>query len=85
MTEPTEEERIVEFLIGLTELTRKTGIVIGGCGCCGSPSLSSLSPEESDKRAGYGCFGSKTDVTWINPSDDFIWRRNADKIVRRAV
>lgn len=27
------------FLIGLAELTEKHGIVICGCGCCGSPYL----------------------------------------------
>lgn len=27
------------FIEGLTKLTRETGIVIAGCGCCGSPFL----------------------------------------------
>lgn len=34
-----EEKRMTEFLEGLTELTKKTGIAVGGCGCCGSPYL----------------------------------------------
>jgi len=32
-------EKIEAFLTELTELTKKHGIVIHGCGCCGSPSL----------------------------------------------
>ena len=31
-----------EFLRGLTKLTKKTGIAINGCGCCGSPSLTNV-------------------------------------------
>lgn len=47
----TEKEK--EFLIGLTELSRKTGIIVTGCGCCGSPSLSDIGEEpktEIDKK-----------------------------------
>jgi hypothetical protein len=35
-------ERVVSFLKDLDELTRKHQIIIQGCGCCGSPYLSSL-------------------------------------------
>lgn len=31
------------FLDGLTKLTMETGIMIAGCGCCGSPYLSEAS------------------------------------------
>ncbi len=40
MTEWTE--RVEAFLEELSVLTRKHGIAIGGCGCCGSPYLSDL-------------------------------------------
>jgi hypothetical protein len=33
------ENKIREFIKGLDELAAKTGIAIGGCGCCGSPFL----------------------------------------------
>jgi len=33
------EKTLKEFLEGLAELTKKKGVAIGGCGCCGSPYL----------------------------------------------
>ena len=38
-TPEQREIRYAYFLAGLTELTRRYGIEIVGCGCCGSPSL----------------------------------------------
>ena len=32
-------KNIETFLEGLTKLSRETGIVVGGCGCCDSPFL----------------------------------------------
>lgn len=37
------EERLCEFLEKLSALTREYGIVINGCGCCGSPWLEDMS------------------------------------------
>ncbi|MDR2571127.1 MAG: hypothetical protein LBD23_12695 [Oscillospiraceae bacterium] len=37
--EENEMTNVEEFLNDLTELTVKHGIIIGGCGCCGSPFL----------------------------------------------
>lgn len=37
-----EEERIKLFLSELYELSMKYRIGIGGCGCCGSPTLDDL-------------------------------------------
>lgn len=37
---PSENKTAVAaFMLGLEELTRRTGIAVGGCGCCGSPYL----------------------------------------------
>ena len=33
-------KNVETFLEGLIKLSRETGIVVGGCGCCGSPYLS---------------------------------------------
>lgn len=45
------EEKKKQFILGLAELTRKYGIAIGGCGCCGSPFL--CDPEDVGEQCGY--------------------------------
>lgn len=47
------EADVAPFLLELTALTKKHGIEIWGCGCCGSPSLSRLSALDYDKRYHY--------------------------------
>lgn len=39
-----DREKIEDFLKDLTKLTRRTGVIIGGCGCCGSPYLTVEKP-----------------------------------------
>lgn len=39
-----------KFLTELTELSKKHGIVIHGCGCCGSPWLDELKENETNKK-----------------------------------
>lgn len=34
-----QQEKVAAFLEELSTLTRKHGVMIGGCGCCGSPWL----------------------------------------------
>ena len=81
----TKEEREKEFLIGLAKLTRETGITIGGCGCCGSPSIDEASDAElSDPDAGYG-YGYAGEVSWISHADDCNWKNFSDSIVRSNV
>lgn len=63
-----------DFLIGLTKLTRETGIIISGCGCCGSPRISNTGADEAidDHRSGYGRV-YKGKVEWISPADKDKW------------
>ena len=35
------DDELLDFLAELTELSKKYRILIGGCGCCGSPYLQS--------------------------------------------
>lgn len=44
-----DNEKLIEFLTELTKLTDKYGFQIGGCGCCGSPWVT------SDGRDGGKC------------------------------
>ena len=79
MTDCDATDKEKEFLIGLTELTKRTGIVIGGCGCCGSPNLQEIEniPEES----GYVLCVGDSDVGWIHPGDDY-WEENKYKLLK---
>jgi len=81
-TMKNEDNLKVQFLIGLSKLTRKTGIGIGGCGCCGSPYIEALGAEElADERAGYG-YGHAGEVSWISPSDPFLWENFVGSVAR---
>jgi Zn-finger nucleic acid-binding protein len=41
----TDDQTTREFLDELTKLSDRYGVVIGGCGCCGSPWLDKLNGE----------------------------------------
>ena len=74
----TDQEK--QFMIGLTALTHKTGVIISGCGCCGSPDIHDASKEElADLRAGYA-YTEK--VSWISPEDDYDWEHYFESIVK---
>lgn len=76
----TEDERKVEFLLGLAKLTRETGIVVDGCGCCGSPSLYNADQGTlQSASAGYG-YGYAGEVAWISPVDAHAWEKYKDSI-----
>lgn len=50
MSGPSDDpEKVGAFLAELTILTRKHGIRIDGCGCCGSPFLADLREEDRTK------------------------------------
>jgi hypothetical protein len=57
------------FLKGLTALSKKHGVVIWGCGCCGSPLI-----EEADTSDPFGKYLAEddgTNVTWTDANGDF--------------
>ncbi len=80
----TEEQRMEDFLIGLTKLTRDTDIVIEGCGCCGSPyfALSNDKEELADERSGYGYIDGQCQILWISPNTQWIWDEYSNCIAR---
>ena len=77
MSEPTTES-IVAFLHELTELSRRHGIQIGGCGCCGSPFLAEIDDDKKDgaysyhgvrkDQSGFGAYVSRfngPEIEWV--------------------
>ena len=46
-------KNIETFLEGLTKLSRETGIIVGGCGCCNSPFLQGEMTVTDLKRGVY--------------------------------
>jgi hypothetical protein len=72
----TDDER--NFIIELEALSRKYKVLVGGCGCCGSPYLTKISDEcEWDEREGY-TYEDRLD--WLE-MDDYDWDEMKGKIV----
>jgi hypothetical protein len=74
--------RRAAFILGLRELTKKHGVSIGGCGCCGSPWLDE-DADVSDERAGYSEDSSGELLRWVAPSDKRVWEKYSASIVRQ--
>lgn len=71
------KERRDAFLSELRELTEKHGVVISGCGCCGSPRLTDLLEKGEganwDPRRGgsYTCsMGDTEEMGWKNKEEE---------------
>lgn len=74
------DSRKRDFLVGLTKLTRDTGICIGGCGCCGSPFL--MEAEVTSSESGYTADNHGEIVMWIDPSDEYEWKTYCNGIIK---
>ncbi|MDY6893928.1 MAG: hypothetical protein SVO01_00695 [Thermotogota bacterium] len=75
----TEKEKA--FLIGLRKLSFETGIVICGCGCCGSPYLEERNDLSLD--AGYIVDDGTDFVRWIDKKyDSFHWEKEKNRIIK---
>ena len=70
------------FLIELEALTRSHQISIGGCGCCSSPYLTHIGPEDLLGTSGYGS-GQREEVLWVSKADSYDWANYRDTIVKR--
>ena len=67
-----DDKKIKAFLKELTELSKWHGIVIGGCGCCGSPFLMDIERANKSSKKKRGCryrryskeYGISGDIGW---------------------
>lgn len=73
------EEKKKQFILELTELTRKYGIAIGGCGCCGSPFI--YDEDDVGEQCGY-VLEDRDEIGWVKPSDEDRWEKYCHLIVR---
>jgi hypothetical protein len=80
MRKISEKEK--EFLIGLEKISRETGVIVEGCGCCGSPSLRTLDSSDMPPEAGYAFGNDLCEIAWLSPRDGTNWEYYRNNIVK---
>ncbi len=65
------------FILDLEALTRKYGLAVAGCGCCGSPWLESVK-KDAPPEAGY----ISGQLKWIDPRDSVTRPEELASVVR---
>jgi hypothetical protein len=63
------KKKVDKFLADLAKVTRKHGIKIGGCGCCGSPFLMDLGDAETDFVYKTDIETRKNELRWADPNE----------------
>lgn len=72
-------EKEIAFIKELEKLSKKYGISIAGCGCCGSPRLTEMSGKDFDDEAGY-C--NVDQLTYVSQEDIYDWEKYHKEIVK---
>lgn len=66
-----KHERYEAFLADLGAISSKHGVVISGCGCCGSPFLNHGNADGTPIRSGHYGHDSYDDITWVEDVPDY--------------
>lgn len=69
----------LEFVKELEKLTKKYGVAIEGCGCCGSPYLKNISVD-SDPEWGFYTYSSDLEAGFDN-----LWWCDGKNKTRRSI
>ena len=60
------EAEIAAFLLDLTELSKRHGLLIWGCGCCGSPVVEKVRNPDKHRDGHYETSYCGHDLEWVD-------------------